>query len=356
MNTSAEHIQVSHLRKSFGSTVVLNDVSCTIARGELFFLLGASGSGKSTLLRIIAGLEFQDSGSVSIDDVSMDSTPAEQRGIGFVFQNYALWPHLNVRDHIMFGLQIGKYSSTEKNRRFSRVIELSQLSPLLDRYPHQLSGGQQQRVAVARALALEPRVLLLDEPLANLDPSLRNSVLDEIVSLKKELGITIIYVTHHKDEALSAGERAAFLLRGTVLQIGTPRKLYESPVSTELAQFFDDLFLLTPQDLAPQATEDIEKLPESFGIRPHHILFCKKGLTLPPGMVPLRATIIRTDFLGNHTRVQLALDSGKSLTAHCYQGVQGYQSTEFASPIDTLIPAIDPKNIMTFKTSHSIQA
>jgi ABC-type sugar transport system ATPase subunit len=349
------HITVSHLRKSFGTTAVLNDVSCTIAKGELFFLLGASGSRKSTLLRIIAGLEFQDSGSVSIDNISMDGTPAEQRGIGFVFQNYALWPHITVRDHILFGLQIRKFSRTERDRRFTKVVALSQLSGLLDRYPHQLSGGQQQRVAVARALALEPKVLLLDEPLANLDPSLRNSVLDEIVSLKRELGITIIYVTHHKDEALAAGERAAFLSKGYVLQIGTPKELYESPISAELAQFFDDLFLLTPGDLSSAPPEKTGQLPESFGIRPHHIVFCKKG-SVPPELVPLSATITRADFLGNHTRIELSLSSGKSITTPCYQAIYAGQGGAPESAIDTLVPAIDPRKIMTFNTPLSVTA
>lgn len=352
MNTSP-HIHVSHVQKSFGSTTVLNDITCTIAKGELFFLLGASGSGKSTLLRIIAGLEFQDSGTISINNVSMNNTPAEQRGIGFVFQNYALWPHITVRDHILFGLQIRKYSAQEKNRRFSRVVELSQLTPLLNRYPHQLSGGQQQRVAVARALALEPEVLLLDEPLANLDPSLRNSVLDEIVSLKKELGITIIYVTHHKDEALSAGERAAFLFRGSVLQVGTPRELYESPVSIELAQFFDDLIMLTPEDLASTSGAETAPLSHSFGIRPHHIHFYQTGQPCA-GLVPLRARITRTDFLGNHTRVQLALDSGKSFTVPCYQGIDGSTSERLNHAFNTLGAAINTKHIMTFKNPLSV--
>jgi len=352
MNTSP-HIQVSHIQKSFGSTSVLNGISCSIGKGELFFLLGASGSGKSTLLRIIAGLEFQDSGTITINNVSMNNKPAEERGIGFVFQNYALWPHITVRDHILFGLQIRKISSDDKKRRFSRVVELSQLSTLLDRYPHQLSGGQQQRVAVARALALEPEVLLLDEPLANLDPSLRSSVLDEIVSLKKELGITIIYVTHHKDEALSAGERAAFLLKGSVLQIGTPRELYESPISIELARFFDDLILIDRSDLGPSISITTEQLPESFGIRPHHIRFCQTG-EVPSGLIPLRARIIRADFLGNHTRVQLALESGKSITAPCYQDFHDYSAPGSDRAIDTLIPVIDPRRIMTFTTPLSV--
>jgi len=348
------HIKISGLHKSFGTTNVLNDVNCSITKGELFFLLGASGSGKSTLLRIIAGLERQDSGSITINNVLMDTMPAEQRGIGFVFQNYALWPHITVRNHILFGLQIKKFSSLEKARRFSKVVELSQLTQLLDRYPHQLSGGQQQRVAVARALALEPEVLLLDEPLANLDPSLRSSVLDEIVALKKELGITIIYVTHHKDEALSAGERAAFLLKGTVLQIGTPKDLYETPKSIELAQFFDDLFLLTPEDLTFQSPVKPGQLllPRSFGIRPHHIIFCRRD-QIPLGLVPLRGSIVRTNFLGNHTRVELALDSGNSIVAPYFQSAQSYQSSESQLAIEQLVPTVDLNKIMTFTPSQS---
>lgn len=274
----------------------------------MFFLLGASGSGKSTLLRVISGLEEPEGGLIFIDQKCVNDVPTEKRKIGFVFQSYALWPHLNIADHVKFGLKYQTLNAQEKERRFDNVVDLCQLSSLLDRYPHQLSGGQQQRVALARGLVLEPQVLLLDEPLANLDPALRSSVLDEIVNLKQRLGITIIYVTHNKDEALKSAERIAFLSRGTLVQIGTPKELYQMPKTREVAEFFDEMIYLDATDLLIGANTPFTTL----AFRPHQIIF-KTRSEINPNDIQINGTIKDIKFLGSHVEVRLQLTSGKTI-------------------------------------------
>ncbi len=232
------------ISKSFGPTSVLKDVSLEIGSGEFFFILGPSGCGKSTLLRIIAGLERADTGSVLMDGRPIDHVPPQDRGIGMVFQNYALWPHMTVAQNIGFGLEVKRISKNESRTRVQEALELVRLEGFEHRYPHELSGGQQQRVALARALAIRPSVVLLDEPLSNLDARLRDEIRQELSALHARLGLTMVYVTHDQEDALTLGSRIALLNRGGLAQVGSPRELYENPSSVFVAQFLGDANLI----------------------------------------------------------------------------------------------------------------
>jgi len=230
-------IDVENLTKRFGELAAVNAVSLTIGEGELFTLLGPSGCGKTTLLRLIAGFHRVDAGVIRFDDRIVNDLPPYERGIGMVFQNYALWPHMTVFDNVAYGLKLRKRSRDEIRQRVEAVLEKVKLGGLGARYPGQLSGGQQQRVALARALVLNPDLLLLDEPLSNLDAKIRVQVRAEIRKLQKELGITTVYVTHDQEEALTLSDRIAVFDRGRVLQIGAPKALYERPKSRFVADF-----------------------------------------------------------------------------------------------------------------------
>jgi len=237
-------LSIRNISKRFANTAVLKDVSLAIASGELFFILGPSGCGKSTLLRIIAGLESPDTGDVCMDHASLTHVPPNQRGIGMVFQSYALWPHLTVEQNVAFGLQLQKLTGAEVRLRTSEALELVRLLGFERRYPHELSGGQQQRVALARAIAIRPRLILLDEPLSNLDARLRDEIRRELSALHQRLKITMVYVTHDQEDALVLAHRIAILNSGRVEQIGSPQELYSRPRSGFVAQFLGDANLI----------------------------------------------------------------------------------------------------------------
>lgn len=222
----------------YGGKVVAAEIPyLEIKDKEFFGLLGPSGSGKTTTLRIIAGLTAPDRGKVLLDGEDITNTPPEKRGLGMVFQSWALFPHLTVFENIAFGLRLKKFPEDEIKRRVKWAAELLRIEELLDRYPYQLSGGQQQRVAVARAIVVEPKALLFDEPLSNLDAKLREQVRFELHRLQKELGITSIYVTHDQAEALVMCDRIAVMNKGRIEQIGTPEEIYSSPATPFVAEF-----------------------------------------------------------------------------------------------------------------------
>jgi iron(III) transport system ATP-binding protein len=236
-------VHVKGLHKEFGDVTVLNDINFTIKEGEFFTLLGPSGCGKSTTLNSIAGLETPTSGSITVGGVSFVDTakklyvPTEERNLGMVFQSYALWPHMTVEQNLVMPLAIRKVSKEEKASRIHEALDTVGLAHLKDRFPHQLSGGQQQRVALARALVYSPSVLLLDEPLSNLDAKLREQSRAWLKRLQVELGITTVYVTHDQDEALSLSDRIAVMFEGQMAQIGTPAEIYEKPATAAVAAF-----------------------------------------------------------------------------------------------------------------------
>jgi iron(III) transport system ATP-binding protein len=236
-------VVVESLVKQFGPTTVLQENSFTIRDGEFFTLLGPSGCGKSTTLNCVAGLERPTAGRITVGDTVFVDTgrkvfrSSEERNLGMVFQSYALWPHMTVAANLAMPLKIRKVGRDEQTRRISDALEKVGLAHLRDRYPHQLSGGQQQRVALARALVYSPSVLLLDEPLSNLDAKLREQARAWLKRLQADLGITTVYVTHDQDEALALSDRIAVMGGGAMLQIGSPHEIYETPATAEVAAF-----------------------------------------------------------------------------------------------------------------------
>jgi len=230
-------IAVENLTQRFGALAAVSTVSLSVEQGEMFTLLGPSGCGKTTLLRLLAGFYAPDEGEIRFGDRVVNDVPPHERGIGMVFQNYALWPHMTVTENVCYGLKLRRISRPDMATRAGAVLEKVGLSGLGERYPGQLSGGQQQRVALARALVLNPQMLLLDEPLSNLDAKIRVQVRAEIRKLQKELGITAVYVTHDQEEALAMSDRIAVFNLGKVCQVGPPKALYERPTTRFVADF-----------------------------------------------------------------------------------------------------------------------
>ena len=235
-------VVLENISKSFSSgKKVLDDLSLSVSQGEIFFLLGPSGCGKSTLLRILAGLVKQDSGRILFDGEEISALPPEKRQAAMVFQNYALWPHLSVFENVAFGLNILGVSGNKLKKEVMTVLELVQMEDFADRRVPSLSGGQQQRIALARALAVRPAVLLLDEPLSNLDARLRDTMRGEISRICRERQQTAIYVTHDRQEALSMADRMAVLQNGRISQLGTPKELYDHPADRFCGAFLGDI-------------------------------------------------------------------------------------------------------------------
>ncbi len=233
----AAEIQVSHLVKRFGDLYAVQDVSLRIRKGDFYTFLGPSGCGKTTLLRIIAGFTQADSGDIIFDGKPVNHLPPWKREVGMVFQNFALWPHMSVFDNIAFGLRERKFAKDAIREKVYAALKMVDLEGTQNRRPSQLSGGQQQRVALARTLVVEPRGLLLDEPLSSLDAKLRVQMRNELVRLQRDLGITTIYVTHDQEEALALSTRIAVFSKGRVVQEGTPKEVYETPVRRFVADF-----------------------------------------------------------------------------------------------------------------------
>jgi iron(III) transport system ATP-binding protein len=233
-------VVIENLIKNFGETQALKSLSFEIRDQELFFLLGPSGCGKTTLLRTIAGFYQPDGGRLLFGDKNMAGVPPHQRNTGMVFQNYALWPHMTVAENVAYGLEVRSVSRAEKEQRVREALDIVQMGAYAERTPNQLSGGQQQRVALARALVIKPDVLLLDEPLSNLDAKLRLEMRDEIRRIHDRTRITTIYVTHDQKEALSLADRMAVLRDGLVEQIGDPRSVYRQPTNKFVADFIGE--------------------------------------------------------------------------------------------------------------------
>lgn len=230
-------VRLENLTKKFSDVIAVNNVTLKIFNGELLTLLGPSGCGKTTTLRMIAGFLMPDEGDIYFDDTRITHLPPEKRDVGMVFQSYALWPHMTVFDNVAFGLKLRKLPKDEIKKRVKDILELVRLEGLENRYPRQLSGGQQQRVALARALVIEPQVLLLDEPLSNLDAKLREEMRFEIKDLQRKLRITTIYVTHDQAEALALSDRIAVMNQGRIIQVGTPYEIYNAPTNEFVARF-----------------------------------------------------------------------------------------------------------------------
>ncbi len=237
-------IRLRAVTKRFGNLVAVDDVSLDIQSGELFFLLGPSGCGKTTCLRMVAGFFAPERGSIHFGERDVTRVPPNRRNTGMVFQNYALWPHMTVRKNVAYGLDVRRVPRADRDRRVLAALELVRMAEKADRYPNQLSGGEQQRVALARALVIEPEVLLLDEPLSNLDAKLRHEMRGEIRRIHDQLGLTAIYVTHDQKEALSIADRLAVMRAGKLEQVGAPREVYANPANGFIATFLGEANLI----------------------------------------------------------------------------------------------------------------
>ncbi len=320
------HIHLKDVVKRFGALEAVSHVSLEIQDGELFTLLGPSGCGKTTILRLIGGFHKPDEGEVYFGDKEVSAIPTYQRNIGMVFQNYALWPHMTIFDNVAYGLKIKKIPRTEIPDRVNRVLSMVNLTGLEKRYPGQLSGGQQQRVALARALVLNPDVLLLDEPLSNLDAKIRLQVRAEIRKLQKELAITSIYVTHDQEEALTISDRIAVIKGGKIQQIGAPRDLYERPENPFVADFIGINNLIA--GVVKQVDEanrlmvvetrfgSIQCLPVKqlrqgdeckISVRPE-VAFIERPDEAQDGMNVICGTVSFASYIGNAIRYDIALD------------------------------------------------
>jgi iron(III) transport system ATP-binding protein len=270
-------IEIKNLFKHFKKTVAVNHVSLEVQKGEMLTLLGPSGCGKTTTLRCIAGLEKPDGGDIVIDGRSMHSegfVQPSKRGIGMVFQNYAVWPHMKVYQNIVYGLKIQNLSRKTIRDKARQALELVGLTGLEDRYPSQLSGGQQQRVALARALIRNPKVLLLDEPLSNLDAKLREKMRFEIKSLVRRMGITSVYVTHDQAEAMVISDRVVVMNSGNVVQIGKPEEIYARPANRFVADFIGAMNFIPGEIREPPGDSDSVYVHSALGRR----MRCKRGL------------------------------------------------------------------------------
>lgn len=262
-------ITLKDITKTFGDVVAVDDVSIEIEDGELFTLLGPSGCGKTTLLRVVAGFYHPDNGQVFFDKNNVTDLPPHKRETGMVFQNYAIWPHMRVFDNVAFGLKIRKLPKSEIEKRVLDILEHVRLSGFEERTPFQLSGGQQQRVALARALVINPHVLLLDEPLSNLDAKLRLEMRHELKRIQQQFGTTTIYVTHDQEEALSISNRVAILNYGELMQLGNPREIYEEPQNLFVADFIGSSTFLPITVTERNGSEIKARTPWGLELRGH---------------------------------------------------------------------------------------
>jgi sn-glycerol 3-phosphate transport system ATP-binding protein len=280
-------IEVKNLSKSWGDIDAVKNVSFSVKEESFTVLLGPSGCGKSTILKMLSGLENVTSGTIKIENKDVTEVEASKRGVSMVFQSYALFPHLNVKENIQFGLKVRKVPPAEREKRVNEAAKVVGLSDLLDRKPANLSGGQRQRVALARSIVSDQSVCLMDEPLSNLDSKLRAEMRDEIRDLQKRLGLTVVYVTHDQVEAMSMADQIILLNSGEIIQKGAPEEIYNYPNSIFSAQFIGlppmNILKLKDLDIASLSKENQEKIQASnnsinLGIRPEHLVFSKKGL------------------------------------------------------------------------------
>lgn len=318
-------ISIKNAVKRYGSNTVIHDLSIDINNGELFTLLGPSGCGKTTLLRMIAGFASIEGGIFQFDDNVINNIPAHKRNLGMVFQNYAIFPHLTVRQNVEYGLKIRKIKKSELNRRVDEILEIVKITEYQNRLPENLSGGQQQRVALARAIVIHPNVLLMDEPLSNLDAKLRVEMRGAIREIQEKVGITTVYVTHDQEEALAISDRIAVMDAGYIQQVGAPEKIYTKPYNIFVSTFIGHSNLFKG-NIKPEGTGYVLNLP--FGcrlqmdkmkpdlgnrdvivaIRPEEFLQCKEK----DEESGIKFTIKAKTFLGTYTQYELV-----------YEGMEG---------------------------------
>ncbi len=339
------------ITKRFGAKTVLRDFALEVRGRQFITFLGPSGCGKSTALNILAGLIPATDGDVWIDGERIDHLPPERRGFGMVFQNYALFPHMTVFGNIAFGLQLQRRSAAEIRERVREMLELVQLPGFEDRYPGQLSGGQQQRIAIARALVLQPRLMLLDEPLSNLDAKLRIEMRAEIKRLHSSLGLTSIYVTHDQTEALSLSDWVVVMRDGVLMQAGTPQEIHDQPRNLFVADFmgFRNFFPVQVATVGPEGNVEAAgdgmriqgRTRHALGpgaaavaaIRPDDVVIGGQG----PGPNSFRATVEIVEYLGRGNEVILALETGARVWVH---------TPERVAPGESVTATFPPEKVM----------
>ena len=338
--------------KRYGDFTALNGVSLNIREGEFFTLLGPSGCGKTTLLRMIAGFNSIEGGDFYFGEKRINNVDAHKRDIGMVFQNYAIFPHLTVKENVAYGLKARKTPKAEMDKRVAEALELVQISHLADRKPNELSGGQQQRVALARAFVIEPSVLLMDEPLSNLDAKLRVQMRTVIKKLQRRLGITTIYVTHDQEEALAISDRIAVMKDGNIMQIGTPNEIYAKPQNPFVAGFigvsnFMDCQVAEGKNGTAQVTIQGELAIEvpvrqaytgagKISARPEQLFFSETGM---PGKV------LFSTFLGDFIEYEVELDNGQNLIVNEYTK----DTTQVHADGDRVHLSFDPARISLYR-------
>lgn len=312
-----------------GEVLAVDDVNLEVKTGELVTILGPSGCGKTTTLRMIAGFEYPTSGSILIGDKDVAKIPPNKRGLSMVFQSYALFPHLTIYENVAYGLRVQKLPANEIRERTERALDLMQLTTMAKRYPSQVSGGQQQRIALARAIVIEPSVLLFDEPLSNLDAKLREYMRDELRKLQKRLGITSLYVTHDQSEAMAISDRVVIMKEGRIRQVGTPREIYAFPKSRFVADFMGKANFLEVEVLGTNgesARIDIGGktfiVPRAGRVRPNSgsalLVVRPEALRLislanVENEIPLKGCVDRFTYFGNIARYEVATENGPLL-------------------------------------------
>jgi ABC-type Fe3+/spermidine/putrescine transport system ATPase subunit len=311
---SAGRIELEHLTKRFGAAVVVDDMSVTIAPGEFFTVLGPSGSGKSTTLSMIAGFTVPDSGRIALGGVDMTHAAPRARALGMVFQNYAIFPHLNVFENVAFPLRARNAPRAEIPGRVDAALAMVQLSGMETRFARQLSGGQQQRVALARAIVGQPGIVLMDEPLGALDKNLRYHMQTEIKDIQRRLGMTVVFVTHDQEEAMNMSDRIAIMNGGRIVQMGQPREVYERPETEFVARFLGEANLLpgratgealtTPSGRVLQAPNAMAGAASLF-VRPEKLALRLGAVPSEPGHNAQPGIVVRSAFLGNVIRTEL---------------------------------------------------
>jgi len=323
-------ISLKNVTKRYGHLVVVDSISFDVKKGEFMSLLGPSGCGKTTTLRMIAGFVKPDRGTIDIGGEDVTHLPPFKRNVGLVFQSYALWPHMTVFENISFGLKLNKIKAKTIKEKVENVLSLTNLNGMENRYPRELSGGQQQRVALARALALDPAVFLLDEPLSNLDKKLRVYMRVELKQLQKNLRMTILYVTHDQEEALSMSDRVAIMNKGRIIQVGTPHEIYENPQSMFTADFVGNINMIegviseVSDRLATFRTRDGSLLKVSLektmkrgdtvnvAIRPEKLSVSRQQ---PQGDNVFLGTVKFVDYFGSLIKYFVELETGLQLIA-----------------------------------------
>lgn len=353
----SNQVIIQNAVKRYGDFTALNGVSLDIQEGEFFTLLGPSGCGKTTLLRMIAGFNSIEGGDFYFGEKRINDVPAHKRDIGMVFQNYAIFPHLTVRENVAYGLKARKMPAMEIKPKVDEALELVQISHLADRKPNELSGGQQQRVALARAFVIEPSVLLMDEPLSNLDAKLRVQMRSVIKKLQRRLGITTIYVTHDQEEALAISDRIAVMKDGHIMQIGTPRDIYAKPQNPFVAGFIGVSNFLDCEVNAPNAGNAAVSIKGELDItvpvsraytgsgkisaRPEQLFFSESGM---PG------TILFSTFLGDFIEYEVQLNDGQNLIVNEYTK----DTTEIHSDGEQVHLSFDPMRISLYDKSEEV--